>query len=65
MPFLSKLRCATGRHTPDRGQARHDLDYWWSTCKVCGTELVRDPVKGWRTPTADEVETHRLKARTG
>lgn len=61
MQLFNRLWCAIGRHTADRGQARHDLDYWWSSCKVCDTRLVRDPVKGWRTPTTDEVEAHRRK----
>ena len=61
MQLVSRLSCLVGRHTPDRGQARHDLDYWWSTCKSCGTVLVRDPIKGWRVPTAQEVEAHDRK----
>lgn len=61
MALLAKLFCIVGRHTPDRGQARHDRDYWWSHCKHCGTQLMRDPVGGWRPPTDAEVETHQAQ----
>lgn len=61
MRLFNKMFCAVGRHTPDRGQARHDRDYWWSSCKVCETRLMRDPVGGWRRPTADELSTHEAQ----
>lgn len=65
MWIWNRLLCAVGRHSADRGQARHDRDYWWSSCKVCGAQLMRDPVDGWRPPTASEIADHEAQVGHG
>jgi len=50
--------CKIKGHQADRGAARHDGEDYWSTCKRCGTVLIRGQ-QGWREATGDEVAAHR------
>lgn len=51
------LLCKMRGHQADRGIARHDGEDYWSVCKRCGVELIRD-MEGWREPTAEEATQH-------
>ncbi|MGF7150078.1 hypothetical protein FHS96_003736 [Sphingomonas zeicaulis] len=48
------LRCRIFGHDADRGGARHDDQDYWTRCRRCGTELIRD-IDGWRKPTERET----------
>lgn len=62
--------CRLRGHRPDRGGARHDGQDYWSTCRRCGTVLIRD-IDRWREPSVEEQAAHaghlaeRRDARTG
>lgn len=51
------LVCRLFRHIPKRHRARHDGDYYWTTCERCAADLLRDR-GGWREPSAREAARH-------
>ncbi|AHE56154.1 hypothetical protein NX02_22680 [Sphingomonas sanxanigenens DSM 19645 = NX02] len=54
---MMALLCSIFGHKPDRGHARHDGRDYWTSCRRCNGQLIRD-VDGWRAGTAAEISFH-------
>ena len=52
------ILCWLRGHSPDRRRARFDGVSYWSSCRRCGTNLVRG-FEDWRLPTSAELQEHR------
>jgi len=51
------LICRLFGHSAKRDRARHDGDYYWTSCKRCAALLLRDR-GGWREPRPRDLARH-------
>jgi hypothetical protein len=54
--MLSKLLCAVERHKPKRSHAVWDGAHFRTTCKACGSQVIRIASKRWRSAEPEPWE---------